>query len=423
MNVRSSFFVYQSFSRLFSRFARLTQQVRPLITGNPSRSPRQYGDLSMTGTRIISTNVPLLSAEEHPKKLEKVLRVHERTVFVTNFRNPVTEETLREYFSQFGEIENFEWVRTKVTRRTKGYAFVTYKNKEDYANVLRQSHTLNGGQMIVKTSRPILPESDTTCFVIVNNVDAKMRKEDLLEHFSKYGTVVAIDWPIDKVARSRLDHCFLQFSSEEEVEEAANDERQILGDQEVLVRKSTSRISKHLTTTNRLLVLADSTVESIAAYFGKFGEVEAVWGNFKSVGPNSSVIPMFSVVFKKASSVQEISKQSHFINDQEVFTLRGVNKPIFQFEKKIVVDELPDLVSAENVIQHFQQFGPIQHCHFAEDPRNGQNLNCTINFCHHESVRKAMINENHNLRGKQVRVRRVGYRHVDKTSMEIINHL
>ena len=280
-----------------------------------------------------------------------------------------------------------------------------------------QSHTLNGSQLTVKTSRPVLPESDTTCFVVVNNVDTKMRKEDLLEHFSKYGTVVAIDCPIDHVARSRFNHCFVQFSLKEEVEEAAKDERQILGDQEVLVQKSTSRISKHLslTTTNMLLVLAESTVESIATYFGKFGEVEAVWGNFDCVGPIPPSFQCLMFYSRKPVLYKKLARQSHFIDDQEVFTLRGVNKPVFQFEKKIVVDQLPDLVSAENVIQHFQQFGPIQHCHFAEDPRSGQKLNCTINFCDHVSMRKAMINENHNICGKQVRVRRVGYRHVDKT--------
>ena len=133
-----------------------------------------------------------------------------------------------------------------------------------------------------------------------------------------------MDWPVDSVTNSKRDHCFVQFSSEEEVEEASKDENHRLGDQEGLVQKSTSKVSKvcqTLETSNRLVVFADATVESIAAYFHKFGEIETILGNFTVVAVNSCVIPMFSVLFKKSSSVQEISKQSHFINGQKAFTI------------------------------------------------------------------------------------------------------
>ena len=49
-------------------------------------------------------------------------------------------------------------------------------------------------------------------------------------------------------------------------------------------------------TFNRLIVFADATEESIAAYFYKFGEIEAIWGNITLVGLNSCVTLMFSVL-------------------------------------------------------------------------------------------------------------------------------
>ena len=425
MNARGSLLAYQSFSRLFTRFA--YRPVRPTIKSSTFLTLRQDGGPlpSFSATRKCSTDSRLFSSDqsENSAQQEDMPDSRERTLFVANFRQPVTEETLRNHFSQFGEIENFTWARTNVTKRDRGFAFVTYKKKEDFENVLRQSHELYSRQLVVQKSTPIPPQRYKTLSVQVQNVDAKMRKEDLLEHFSKFGSVVAIDWPVDTITNIKRGFCFVQFSTTEEAEEAARIENQILGVQEILVQKSNSTTCKNVASTNRLVVCADLTVEAIATYFSKFGKIDAIWGNFTTVGANSTIMPLFSLLFKEKCPVNEISKKSHFINGKEVFVLRSIPKPVlaYPFENKVVVDELPDEVTVGDVVSYFKQFGGLQQCQSTEDPVTGKKLNYTLTFVTLVDVQKVMVDEKHKLCGKEVRVRRLGYRNLDETTLNIIN--
>ena len=378
---------------------------------------------SLSATRQFSVDFRLLSPSEQSEnsaQQEYASENRKRTLFATNFMQPVTKEFLRNHFSQFGEIESFTWAETKVTRRARGYAFVTYAKKEDFENILRQSHELFGRQLVVQISAPRPPQLGKTCSIQVRNVEAKTRKEDLLEHFSTFGSVDAIDWPVDTMTSFKRDFCFVQFSS---TEEAAKNESQILGGQEILVQKSNSLICKNMASTNRLVVYADTTaVEAIANYFNKFGQIDAVWGNFTVVGANPTITPIFSLIFKEKRPVNEISKKSHFIKDKEVFTLRSLPKPVltYPFEKKIVVDELPDRVTVEDILLYFRQFGDVQRCEFKADPVTHKILNYTVTFKTLEDVQRVMVDEKHKLFGKEVRVRRVGYRHVDETTFNIL---
>ena len=428
MNARVSFPVYQSFSRLFTRFA-CRLPARPAIKRSSLLTLHQNGGTlalsSLSATRQFSVDFRLLSSSEQSEnsaQREHASEDRKWTLFVTNFRQPVTKESLRNHFSQFGEIESFTWAETKVTKRARGYAFVTYAKEEDFENVLRQSHELFGRQLVVQISSPRSPQLDKTCSIQVRNVEAKMRKEDLLEHFSTFGSVDAIDWPVDTRTSFKRDFCFVQFSSTEEAEEATKSQNQILGGQEILVQKSNSLICKKVASTNRLVVYGDTTVEAIANYFNKFGQIDAVWGNFTVVGANSTITPIFSLIFKEKRPVNEISKKSHFIKDKEVFTLRSLPKPVltYPFEKKIVVDELPDRVTVEDILSYFRQFGDVQHCEFKEDPVTRKILNYTVSFKTLEDVQRVMVDEKHKLFGKEVRVRRVGYRHVDETMFNIL---
>ena len=70
--------------------------------------------------------------------------------------------------------------------------------------------------------------------------------------------------------------------------------------------------------------------------------------------------------------------------------------------EKIVVDHLPDQVTAENGIRHFPQFVYVKHCRFSKDPRNRQKPNYTVTFDKHESVLKQWaVKENHNYEASQ----------------------
>lgn len=412
MTTRASSLVCPSICRLLRGVS--TQSVIPF---HPILGSWQIGCPRMFGARALSFQFrPRLlftaNLSEGSHKLGENSISQERTVFVTNFKWPVTEKSLREHFEKFGEVKDYVWGKTKLTKRARGFALVQFQNENDFNDVLRQPHDLFGHQLTVKKYQKRPWMTGETFFVKVRNVDAKWRKEELMNHFSKYGSVVAVDWPINIFTKTKQDTCFVQFSSTEQADKASRDENQLFGDQKMEVIRSNSQLNDWLGGTNRLLVSADTTVESVANYFTKFGSIEAIWGNFSNVAPNGMLCPTFSLTFKEASSVQEISKQTHLIDGEEVFTLRGTPNPApsYPFERRIVVDKIPDEVTKKDVTEYFDQFGIVQKVYFATVPETDVKLTFTVTFERHEAVRRAIAEENHSLRGQKVRVRSVGYR-------------
>ena len=53
-----------------------------------------------------------------------------RKIYVGNLSYSTTEETLRNQFSQFGEVETVTIIMDKITNRSKGFGFVEMTDDE-----------------------------------------------------------------------------------------------------------------------------------------------------------------------------------------------------------------------------------------------------------------------------------------------------
>lgn len=53
-----------------------------------------------------------------------------KKIYVGNLSYSTTEETLRNQFSQFGEVETVTVIMDKITNRSKGFGFVEMKDDE-----------------------------------------------------------------------------------------------------------------------------------------------------------------------------------------------------------------------------------------------------------------------------------------------------
>lgn len=49
-------------------------------------------------------------------------------IFIGGLKDQVTEEDMRTFFSQFGEVEKIQTFTDKETERRKGFAFITFKD-------------------------------------------------------------------------------------------------------------------------------------------------------------------------------------------------------------------------------------------------------------------------------------------------------
>lgn len=81
--------------------------------------------------------------------------VHRDESYSFNFLIACREDTLREYFSQFGSVEQVEILKDKHTQRSRGFAFVQFQLTQAAQEALMsKSHKIDGKNCDVKVAHP-----------------------------------------------------------------------------------------------------------------------------------------------------------------------------------------------------------------------------------------------------------------------------
>lgn len=77
-------------------------------------------------------------------------------IFVGNLKYEVTEDELRELFSQHGEVQSVAIIRDRATGQSKGFGFVEMPNTNEAQNVIQALNLqeLRGRAMTVNEARP-----------------------------------------------------------------------------------------------------------------------------------------------------------------------------------------------------------------------------------------------------------------------------
>ena len=77
-------------------------------------------------------------------------------IFVGNLKYEVTEDELREMFSQHGEVQSVAIIRDRATGQSKGFGFVEMPNANEAQNVIQALNLqeLRGRAMTVNEARP-----------------------------------------------------------------------------------------------------------------------------------------------------------------------------------------------------------------------------------------------------------------------------
>ena len=75
-----------------------------------------------------------------------------KKIYVGNLSYSTTEETLRNQFSQFGEVETVTIIMDKITNRSKGFGFVDFTSYQEYQQVLenRVQKIFRNNKLIIK---------------------------------------------------------------------------------------------------------------------------------------------------------------------------------------------------------------------------------------------------------------------------------
>lgn len=138
-------------------------------------------------------------------------------MFVGGLNWETTEEGMRAYFSQFGEVIDLNIMRDNATGRSRGFGFLTFSSGEAVDKVVAQQHVLDGKVIDPKRAIP-KEEQERTGKIFVGGIAPNVTEKEFDEFFSQYGNVIDAQLMIDKDSGRSRGFGFVTYDLAEAVE-------------------------------------------------------------------------------------------------------------------------------------------------------------------------------------------------------------
>ncbi|PHH51925.1 putative RNA-binding protein [Ceratocystis fimbriata CBS 114723] len=149
-------------------------------------------------------------------------------MFIGGLNWETTDESLRDYFSQFGEVLECTVMRDNNTGRSRGFGFLTFKDAKTVNIVMVKEHFLDGKIIDPKRAIP-RDEQEKTSKIFVGGVSQETTDQEFREYFAQFGRVVDATLMMDKDTGRPRGFGFVTFESEAGVENCINTPLEIHG--------------------------------------------------------------------------------------------------------------------------------------------------------------------------------------------------
>jgi len=143
-------------------------------------------------------------------------------MFIGGLSWQTSPESLREYFSKYGEITEVMVMKDPTTRRSRGFGFVTFSDPAAVDKVLAQgTHELDGKKIDPKVAFPrrAHPKMVTrTKKIFVGGLSAPTTIEDVRTYFEQFGPIEDAMLMFDKQTNRHRGFGFVTFQNEDVVD-------------------------------------------------------------------------------------------------------------------------------------------------------------------------------------------------------------
>ncbi|XP_076024455.1 RNA-binding protein Musashi homolog 2b isoform X2 [Genypterus blacodes] len=143
-------------------------------------------------------------------------------MFIGGLSWQTSPDSLRDYFTKFGEIRECMVMRDPTTKRSRGFGFVTFTDAASVDKVLAQQHHELDSKTIdpkVAFPRRAQPKMVTrTKKIFVGGLSANTVVEDVKQYFEQFGKVDDAMLMFDKTTNRHRGFGFITFESEDIVE-------------------------------------------------------------------------------------------------------------------------------------------------------------------------------------------------------------
>ncbi|KOS20424.1 putative RNA-binding protein [Escovopsis weberi] len=142
-------------------------------------------------------------------------------MFIGGLNWETTDQSLRDYFSQFGEVVECTVMRDSSTGRSRGFGFLTFKDAKTVNTVMVKEHFLDGKIIDPKRAIP-RDEQEKTSKIFVGGVSQDTTDQEFREYFAQFGRVVDATLMMDKDTGRPRGFGFVTFESEAGVDACIN---------------------------------------------------------------------------------------------------------------------------------------------------------------------------------------------------------
>lgn len=143
-------------------------------------------------------------------------------MFIGGLSWQTTPESIREYFSAFGELAEVMVMKDPATRRSRGFGFVTFSDPLAVDKVLKYPvHQLDGGVIEPKVAVPRKTNPKLvmrTKKIFVGGLSATTSLEDIKAYFEQFAKVKEAMLAYDKVTNRHRGFGFVTFDNEDVVD-------------------------------------------------------------------------------------------------------------------------------------------------------------------------------------------------------------
>ncbi|XP_059379992.1 RNA-binding protein Musashi homolog 1-like isoform X2 [Carassius carassius] len=147
-------------------------------------------------------------------------------MFIGGLSWQTTQEGLKDYFCKFGEVKESMVMRDPVTKRSRGFGFVTFVDQAGVDKVLAQSrHELDSKTIDPKVAFPrrAQPKLVTrTKKIFVGGLSVNTTIEDVKQYFDQFGKVDDAMLMFDKTTNRHRGFGFVTFENEDVVEKVCD---------------------------------------------------------------------------------------------------------------------------------------------------------------------------------------------------------